>query len=516
MKAKVNQEKINNILWSACDVFRGTIEADKYKDYILSLLFVKYLSDTYKEKEEELQKKYGHDPILFNFYRDKEHQFKLDSESTFDYMYDNRNNPEIGTTMNKVLSRIESLNESKLKGIFGTVNFDSKENLGEKKSRNALLKTVLERFNNEDLDLSPSRVGKEDVIGNAYEYLIKHFASTAGKKGGEFYTPPEVSYLLAKLLKPKENDRIYDPTAGSGSLMLTSAKEVGSNKFSLYGQEKNGSTYSLLRMNMFLHGITDAKLAWGDTLSDPDFTDRKFNIIVSNPPYSLKYWDQGFSSEELVDETGKSKSNFKMKAEYDPHKRFDFGVPPSSKGDYAFILHILHCLAEDGKAGVVLPHGVLFRGAQEGKIRKKIIEANFIDAVIGLPEDVFYGTNIPTCIILFKKNRERKDVLFVDASSCYVKDNDNKNKLVEIDKIVKAYEDYKDIDKFAYVASLEEIEENDYNLNIPRYVDTFDEEEIIDLEENLRNIKSIKEELSVVEVEIDKYLKQLGLTEGGK
>ena len=511
MKKEVNQERINNILWSASEVFRGTVESEKYKDYILALLFVKYLSDTFKEVKKEIEEKYD-DEVLIEKRLNSE-KFKLDDESTFEYMFSKRNDPEIGSIMNKVLDKIEELNESNLKGIFGNINFDSKENLGERKLRNSLLKKLLETFNNDDLDLSPSRVKNSDVMGNAYEYLIKYFASTAGKKGGEFYTPKEASCLLAKLVKLEENDKIYDPTMGSGALSITLAKEV--NKFSIYGQEKNGSTFSLARMNMFLNGIMDAKLAWGDTISDPQFMEKKFDKIAANPPYSLKYWEQGFSSEEFVDEKGKKISNFKMKPEYDPYRRFDWGVPPSTKGDYAFILHILHCLAENGTAGVVLPHGVLFRGAQEGKIRKKIIESNLIDAVISLPENIFYGTGIPTCIIIFKKNRKKEDVLFIDASSYYEKVG-KKNKLINIDEIVEAYDNRKNVDKFSSVIDLEKIKENDYNLNIPRYVDTFEEEEIVDLEKNVKKVKEIKDRLKVVENKMDEYLKELGLEQGGK
>ncbi len=243
--------------------------------------------------------------------------------------------------------------------------------------------------------------------------MIERFASDAGKKGGEFFTPSMVSELLARLVKPKENDRIYDPTCGSGSLLIRVVNQVPSRKVAVYGQERNGQTHSLCMMNMFLHGIDDAKIEWGDTLSNPlhleDGKLMKFQVIVANPPFSLDKWAMGFA--------GDNDDKFKMEASLDPYGRFEWGVPPASRGDYAFVQHMLYSLAEDGRMTVILPHGVLFRGASEARIRKQIIDMNFLDAVIGFPEGLFYGTGIPACIMVFKKNRTIKDVLFIDAST---------------------------------------------------------------------------------------------------
>ena len=371
-----------------------------------------------------------------------------------------------------------------------------------------MLRTLLEDF--AKLDLRPSRIEGEDIIGNSYQFMIERFASDAGKKGGEFFTPSMVSELLARLVKPKENDRIYDPACGSGSLLIRVVNQVPSRKVAVYGQERNGQTHSLCMMNMFLHGIDDAKIEWGDTLSNPlhleDGKLMKFQVIVANPPFSLDKWAMGFA--------GDNDDKFKMEASLDPYGRFEWGVPPASRGDYAFVQHMLYSLAEDGKMTVILPHGVLFRGASEARIRKQIIDMNFLDAVIGLPEGLFYGTGIPACIMVFKKNRTIKDVLFIDASTegNYEKGkNQNMLREEDIQKIVETYESYQTVDKYSYVASIDEIKENDYNLNIPRYVDTFEEEEPVDMEEVARNIESIKKELREVEDEMAKYLKELGL-----
>lgn len=507
MEKKITQSEINKILWEAADTFRGKIDSSIYKDYILVMLFVKYLSDTYKEKIEEYKEKYkgNEERIKRALARER---FIVYEESTFDYLYSKRNAPEVGDEINKVLAKLEEDNPGKLRNIFRSIDFNSEAVLGQTKDRNAMLRTLLEDF--AKLDLRPSRIEGEDIIGNSYQFMIERFASDAGKKGGEFFTPSMVSELLARLVKPKENDRIYDPACGSGSLLIRVVNQVPSRKIAVYGQERNGQTHSLCMMNMFLHGIDDAKIEWGDTLSNPlhleDGKLMKFQVIVANPPFSLDKWAMGFA--------GDNDDKFKMEASLDPYGRFEWGVPPASRGDYAFVQHMLYSLAEDGKMTVILPHGVLFRGASEARIRKQIIDMNFLDAVIGLPEGLFYGTGIPACIMVFKKNRTIKDVLFIDASTegNYEKGkNQNMLREEDIQKIVETYESYQTVDKYSYVASIDEIKENDYNLNIPRYVDTFEEEEPVDMEEVARNIESIKKELREVEDEMAKYLKELGL-----
>ncbi|NMA68105.1 MAG: type I restriction-modification system subunit M [Desulfitobacterium sp.] len=507
MDKKTTQAEINQTLWEACDTFRGKIDSSIYKDYVLVMLFVKYLSDAYKEKLEEYTKKYDGNEMRIKRALARE-RFVISEKSTFDYLYGKRNASEVGDEINKALAKLEEDNPGKLRNIFRNIDFNSEAVLGQTKDRNAMLRTLLEDF--AKLDLRPSKIGDEDIIGNSYQFMIERFASDAGKKGGEFFTPSMVSELLARLVKPKENDRIYDPTCGSGSLLIRVVNQVPNRKVAVYGQERNGQTHSLCMMNMFLHGIDDARIEWGDTLSNPlhleDDKLMKFQVIVANPPFSLDKWAMGFA--------GDNDEKFKMEAKLDPYGRFSWGVPPASRGDYAFVQHMLYSLAEDGRMAVILPHGVLFRGASEGRIRKEIIQLNLLDAVIGLPEALFFGTGIPACIMVFKKNRTKKEVLFIDASGeGNFEKGKNQNKLREqdVEKIVETYEKYETIDKYSYVASVEEIKENDYNLNIPRYVDTFEEEEPVDMEEVAKNIKSIKEEIKEVEEQMAKYLEELGL-----
>lgn len=493
---KTTQETINAIVWRACDTFRGTMDSSQYKDYILTMLFVKYLSDFYKEKLEELKAKFGDksERIEKSLQREK---FVLDESCTFESLLRNKEAQNLGELINVVLERIEEDNKEKLEGVFRNVDFNSEVLLGKTKERNAILKHLIEDFNNPQLDLRPSRLSGNDVIGDSYEYLIANFASDAGKKGGEFFTPGEVSTLLAKLVEAQEGDRIYDPTCGSGSLLIKASKEVGNHNFAIYGQEKNGQTQALSKMNMFLHEINDAKIEWGDTLRNPlhkeDDHIMRFDVVVANPPFSLDKWGH----DDVAN---------------DPYKRFGYGLPPRSKGDYAFIEHMISSLNENGRMGVVLPHGVLFRGASEGRIRKGLIDDNLLDAVIGLPANLFFGTGIPATILMFRKNRTSQDVLFIDASREFSKDkNQNRLRLQDIEKILATYRDRNVIEKYSHLAALEEIRENDYNLNIPRYVDTFEEEEPIDLEATKQEIEKIEQELVSIKSRMNSYLAELRL-----
>jgi type I restriction enzyme M protein len=460
------------------------------------MLFVKYLSDYYKEKLEEYREKYGdkEDRIQKSLSREK---FILDESCTFEHIYKNRNAENLGEIINSALERIEEDNKAKLEGVFRNIDFNSEAMLGKTKERNALLKHLIDDFNDPKLDLRPSKLAGNDVIGDSYEYMIAYFASDAGKKGGEFFTPSQVSRLIAKLVSPKSGSRIYDPTCGSGSLLIKASKEVPDENFQIYGQEKNGQTYALCRMNMFLHEIDDAKIEWGDTIRNPIHLENdslmKFDVVVANPPFSLDKWG--------ADD-----------AENDPYKRFVYGIPPKSKGDYAFVEHMVASANENGTVAVVLPHGVLFRGASEGKIRKGLIDDNYLDAVVGLPQNLFFGTGIPACILVFNKNKKTNDVIFIDASKEF-ESGKNQNVLrdLDIEKIAETYNERKEIEKYSHIASLEEIKENDYNLNIPRYVDTFEEEEPVDLNQVKEDISKIEIELKTIQKEMDKYLDELGL-----
>jgi len=523
------RKDIEAALWRGANTFRGTIDAANYKDYILSVLFVKYLSDTYLENVDELKKKYDN-PVRLQRAINRL-PFVIKEEHTFSWLYKNRYKDNLGELINIALRGIEDDNPSQLAGVFRSVDFNSEAMLGNHKQRNTRLRELLEDF--ESLDLRPSSILPEegkvasDSIGDAYEYMIGEFASQAGKKAGSFFTPPEVSELMARIVNPKISDTIYDPTCGSGSLLIKTGKtaiekENGLVKnLALFGQEMNGSSWSMARMNMFIHNIIDAKIAWGDTLANPMHLDAdgnlmQFDVIVANMPFSQDKWAAGFNTGGEM--TGKGKE-FKMEASLDKYHRFNWGVPPASKGDWAFLLHMLASLKSGGRIAAVVPHGVLFRGASEGRIRQAVIERNLLDAVIGLPANIFYGTSIPACILVFKKNRNRDDVLFVDASGKdengnprYRKDkNQNRLETKHIDDIVKAYESRVDIEKFAHVATIDEIKANEYNLNIPRYVDTFEEEALVDIEEVKTNIANIQKELAEVEAKMARYLEELGL-----
>lgn len=500
MATNVNQEEINQILWNACDTFRGIVNSADYKNYILPMLFLKYISDVWEEEYAKITREYrGNKERITR--RLRKERFIVPDGCHFSDLYDNRIAVNIGECINIALESIEEANKDKLSGVFRNIDFNSEAMLGNTRERNARLKHLLEDFNDPKLDLRPSRIGNLDIIGNAYEYLIGKFAASGGQKAGEFYTPREVSELIAALVDPQKGERICDPACGSGSLLLKCAKrllDADEQNFHLYGQEINTQTYALAKMNMFLHNIDNARLERGDTIRTPllleDNTLMKFEVVVANPPFSLDKWG--------YEEAGA-----------DIYHRFHRGLPPKTKGDFAFISHMLATItAVNGRVGVVVPHGVLFRGAGEGKIRRQLLEENLVDAVIGLPEKLFYGTGIPAAILVFKKNKTDKSVFFIDASREF-KDGKNQNFLrqQDITKIVTAYRKRKNIDKYAYRADLKEIADNDFNLNIPRYVDTFEEEEEIDIKAVRRDIKQLEEQFVANRKQLHRYLKELGL-----
>lgn len=498
--SQINQDAINAAVWNACDTFRGTVDPSIYKDYVLTMLFLKYISDVWQDHYDAYKTQYGDHPELIVEML-KNERFVLPPAANFYALHEARHRPGNGERIDKALHAIEEANIGKLRDVFQDISFNANK-LGDEAQKNDILRHLLEDFAKPELNLRPSRIGSLDVIGNAYEFLIKNFASTSGKKAGEFYTPPEVSRLMALLMEPRAGDEICDPTCGSGSLLMKCGQLVrnnsGSRKYALYGQEAIGSTWALAKMNMFLHGEDNHRIEWGDTLRNPKLLDdtgllKHFDIVVANPPFSLEKWGQ-------------------EGAEADRYKRFRRGVPPRTKGDYAFILHMIEVMKPGtGRMAVVVPHGVLFRGAAEGRIRQKLIDENLLDVVIGLPEKLFYGTGIPAAILVFRKNKRDDKVLFIDASREY-QDGKNQNLLREADleKILATCAARTDVDKYAHLASREEIAGNDYNLNIPRYVDTFEEEEEIDLMAVRAEREKLKAELAVLEERMAGYLKELG------
>lgn len=507
IQPKTDQSQINRVVWKACDTFRGVIDPSQYKDYVLTMLFLKYVSDVYKAKYTEYLQRYEGDRERAA--RSMRHErFVVPETSSFDYLYQHRTADNIGELIDMALADIEDANREKMSSedgssIFRNISFNS-ANLGEPKEKNARLKNLLTDFS--ELTLDESHLENNDIIGDAYMYLVSTFASESGKKAGEFFTPAEVSTLLARLTKSKPGARICDPACGSGSLLIKAGKEVGSNNFSLYGQEVNGSTWALAMMNMFLHGFDNAVIRWGDTLRNPKLKEddrlMKFDTVVANPPFSLDKWG--------ADE-----------AAHDPYNRFWRGIPPKSKGDWAFISHMIEVAREgSGKVGVVIPHGVLFRGASEGKIRQQVIDENLLEAVIGLPANLFFGTGIPAAIAIFNKGKATDHVLFVDASREYESGkNQNRLRPQDIDHIVAVYRQFTAgqlepgvvEERYAFVATPADIRENDYNLNIPRYVDTFEEEAEVDIPAVQREIDALERELAQVQAQMNDYLKELGI-----
>jgi len=501
MIRQVSQQEVNDILWRACDTFRGTLDAADYKDYILVMLFLKYISDVWRDHFEQYKKQYGDDEerIRRRLHRER---FILpyveikDGDEVVDRfladyynLYDRRETPNLGELINIALERLEMANKTKLTNVFRNIDFNSESRLGNTKKRNHILQHLLLDFADPRLDLRPSRIGNLDVIGNAYEYLIGKFAAGAGKKAGEYYTPPEVSTLIAKLVAPKPGERICDPTCGSGSLLLKCVQEVGSDNYSLYGQEAISGTWSLCVMNMFLHNVNSARIEWADTLLEPKLIENDelmtFDVVVANPPFSLDKWGADNAGEEARS-----------------YNRWQRGVPPKSKADYAFISHMIETMSDqDSRMGIVVPHGVLFRGGAEGKIRKALIKENRLDAVIALPSNLFFGTGIPTAVLIFRQDRGmRSSVLFIDASREY-EDGKNQNSIrvdVEVKKIVETYRAYQAVKKYACLVNVTDLLEEECNLNVSRYVDSYEEECDVDLGAVLKYIHNLEDELDEV------------------
>lgn len=512
------KQTLESRLWAIADTLRGRMNADEYKNYMLGFIFYKFLSERIEKHANKLLKQ---DNLSFHDISDKPDYIKavkqecindigyfLGPKQLFNHLVKRFKGEVKGEStfiledLNGILNSIENTaqgtdSEDDFKNLFDDVDLGSNKLGSTESKKNELIGDILSLLNGIDFELENT---KSDIIGDAYEYLIGEFASGAGKKGGEFYTPAQVSRLLAKIVTSEKKKILsaYDPTCGSGSLLLR-LKEYAEVR-NYYGQELNPTTYNLARMNMLLHGIPfdDFNIRLGDTLTEDQFDeDFKAEVIVANPPFSLKW--KGDDSPTIA-----SDKRFSMYAR----------VAPKSAADYAFVTHMLFHLSDNGVMAVVLPHGALFRGGAEGHIRRYIIEnQNFLDAVIGLPANLFYGTSIPACIMVFKKTRGSKDdILLIDASKDFIKEK-NQNKLADenLEKIFQTYSERKEVEKYSHKASIEEIKENDFNLNIPRYVDTFEEEEKVDIEVVAKDLKKLKTEQKDLEDKIAEFCKVLGI-----
>ena len=451
----IKKTELYSSLWASCDELRGGMDASQYKDYVLTFLFMKYVSDRYKGDP------YG--------------MIVIPQGASFDDMKALKGDKEIGDKMNKIISALAEEND--LKGVIDVADFNDEDKLGKGKEMIDRLSKLIGIF--EGLDLSANRADGDDLLGDAYEYLMRHFATESGKSKGQFYTPSEVSRILSKVIgidaSTPQDATVYDPTCGSGSLLLKASDEA-ERGLSIYGQEMDNATSALARMNMILHNNATAKIWKGNTLVDPQWKEangqlKTFDFAVANPPFSNKNWTSGLNPNE------------------DPFDRFTWGIPPEKNGDYTFLLHIIKSLKSTGKGAVILPHGVLFRGNAEARIRENLLKQGYIKGIIGLPANLFYGTGIPACIIVIDKAQahSRKGIFMLDASKGFIKDG-NKNRLraQDIHKVVDVFTKQLEQPRYSRMVPLSEIAANDYNLNIPRYIDASEPEDLHDLTAHLQ------------------------------
>ena len=469
----VKKSELYSSLWESCNQLRGGMDASQYKDYVLVVLFLKYISDKAKA--------------------DKDYLLNIPEGCFWEDILALRYKSNIGERLNEIIHQIAEEND--LSGVIDTADFNDDTKLGKGKDKVDTLSKLVTAFTKNALDFSSNRAGDDDLLGDAYEYLMKNFASESGKSKGQFYTPGEVSRVMAKVIgihqDLHENISIYDPTCGSGSLLLRALSEsLHPNNTALFGQEKDINNVGMAKMNMILHGYECSDIQQGDTLNNPQFLSsptalQTFNYVVANPPFSQKSWLKSAKENDMFERWG----NGVVDMEEGSRTPSSIGVPPEKNGDYAFLLHIIKSMAADGKGACILPHGVLFRGNAEGEIRKNIVKAGYIKGLIGLPQNLFYGTGIPACIIILDKQEasDRKGIFMIDAKDGFVKDG-NMNRLREedIQRIVDTWEAWVDVPHYARFVPQEEIEKNDYNLNIPRYIEARDTEIEQNIEAHLK------------------------------
>lgn len=481
--------ELESYLWAAANILRGPVDASDFKAYIFPLLFFKRISDIYDEEFEIALKESGGDEEYASY--PENHTFLIPKGAHWKDVREKTTN--VGQTLQYCFREIEKANPETLYGIFGDVNWTNKNRLSD-----ALLIDLIEHFSTKNL--SKKNV-EPDILGQAYEYLIKKFADLTNRKAGEFYTPRAIVHLMGNILKPKEKESIYDPACGSGGMLLEAFHQVkksggDARTIKLYGQEKNLTTSSIARINLFLHGVEDFKIVRGDTLRNPAFREgdslSKFDVVIANPPFSLKNW--GFENWA-----------------HDPFNRNFAGVPPKSYGDFAWLQHMVVSMGKpNGRMAVILPHGALFRGGAEQKIRKSLIESDMLESIIGLGPNLFYGTGISACILILKRNKEKgkkNKVQFIDASGLFQKGRNQNYFLDEHQKqVLKWYESYKDIENIAKIVSVENIEENDFNLNILRYVKKIDPEDKVTLKEVYKELQKAESDFEKTQESMIKLL----------
>ena len=499
MSDKTTLEALKAHLWKASDILRGSLDAQEYRQPVMTILFLKRLNDTFEENVTKLVAEGSSQKKAEQKFR---HKFYVPETARWNILSDASSN--LGEIIDNVCRDIEK-EVKQLEGVLTNTKYNDKKKYPDDK-----LRKLVAHFN--ELPLQNKNLEKEDLFGDAYEYLLETFADETKKKGGEFFTPREIVQLLVNITKPKEGMKISDPTCGSGGMLVVSRKYVESHggntvDLTLDGQESNYGNLGMCKMNLVLHGMEDPRIEYGDTLADPKLLEngklKQYDRVLANFPFSMD-WDNSSASK-------------------DPYNRFAYGIPPAKdKADYAFILHMLSSLNEKGQAGIVCSQGVLFRGGEEGKIRKNMIvgdkennlQGDVIEAIIALPQKMFWGTSIPACVMILNKNKPAKrknKIIFIYGAKDYL-DGKNRNKLrdEDITKITKAFTNFKDVDRYCHVADIEELKENEFNLNVPRYVDISEPEEEIDIQETINELKKLDTEREKIELQVNKDLKELG------